>query len=1836
MRLIKEIKEGMMNRRLALNGFFHSFLAILLVFAGFQALGAAEPTGSKPEVYGVNAAPTATTGPTLAIAGTTATLSGTVNANGETTAVTFEIGLDTSYGNVYAAVPGTVSGSSPTPVSAEVFELTPNTLYHYRVKATNAGGSVNGADMTFTSGPPAPKVITEAATAIGGGNATLNGTVNTMGEVTDVSFEYGTDTSYGTTVPADFTPIDLPVPVVMPSTATITGLADNTVYHFRIVASSPGGIAYGNDMTFATGTAGSAPTATTNAATAIGTETATLNGLVNASDFETVVTFEYGIDTGYGAIAVANPGTVTGTTATPVNAPIAELAPGTTYHYRVVATNVFGTTNGADMTFTTLPMKPTAATGIATPVGDTTATLNGVVTANDSSTTVTFEYGTDTSYGTTVTADQSPVTGSIPTNASKAVSGLVKGVTYHYRIKAVNTAGTAYGADMTFLTGVPAPTVTTDAATAVGNTSALLNGTVNANGSEATVSFEFGTTAAYGRETPSIPALATGTSATTVSLPVTALTPNVTYHFRVKALNAAGATYGADMTFTTVAAPTVVTDPATAVTTSGATLNGTVNANGSSSTITFEYGSDTSYGTTVTADQSPVAGSVDTAVGKAIAGLTADTVYHYRVVGQNVNGTTYGDDQTFKTTVGAPVATTTAAFPVLADGATLNGSVDANNGETTVTFEYGLDTSYGTTVTADQSPLYASATGAGVSIAITGLTNTTTYHYRVVAQNAFGTAIGDDMTFTTSSIPTALTDAATGIGSTFATLNGQAIANNPSANVTFQLGTTIAYGTFITGSPSSITGTTQEPITANATDLLPNTTYHYRIMVIGAAVAYGDDKTFTTSSFPTAVADPATAIGTTTATLNGTVNPEGAETVVTFEYGETTDYGRTATAIQSPVGGSTDTPVSYDATVLMPNTTYHYRVVAQNVNGTDYSGDMTFTTSGGVLPVAVTDAASAVGGTGATVNGTVTPNGNNVSVWFEYGIDTSYGATIPAAQSPVLGLNPTAVSADLTGLTGNTTYHYRVAAQNSTGTVYGADMTFFTASGATPTVTTSAATNIGATSATLNGTVNANGNSTTVTFEYGFDTGYGRAATAAQSPVAGSVDTAVSAAIIDLTPDIVYHYRAVGQNAYGTVYGADMTFTTSPANLPTVTTAPVTDITSTSAIAGGAVVDEGGAPVTARGVCWSTAPNPTTAGSHTVDGTGLGAFISSLTGLNAGATYYVRAYAVNFFSTVYGNQVQFTTTTDTSEVSVNITNPKDGATVSGTVYISASANSTNSEILRVEFYVGKTYLGKDTTSPYQAQWDSSSYSAGEYKIRAVARDALGNKSQDTVKVTIAGGETDPSEIWVNRKTFNFGAVGHHASHPQKMIIRNKGVGVLNWTATSGAGWLSSTPSSGTGPAIVNVAVDPNGMETGNYTSFLTISDPNAVNSPVVIHVKMKVHSTDSTQAPFGSFTTPLDGSTVYSGVPVTGWVLDDIGIDTVKIYRQSTEGESGNLKYIGDAVLVDGARPDTEEAYPGYPQNYKAGWGYMLLTNILPNQGNGTFTLHAKATDVEGHTVTLGTKTITCDNANAVKPFGAIDTPAQGGIASGKSFINHGWVLTPQPNEIPADGSTIKVWVDGVLAGKPVYNIYRQDIAALFPGYANSSGAGGYFYLDTTAYETGVHTIAWTATDSAGNTDGIGSRYFTIDNSSGNAKSADAASPDFSSIPFAIDRNPPSPSLAARQFLPPVDSLDDEPLPKSVDLDGTLEVKELDLLTINLGMTGSSIQGYLMANGVARILPTGTTIDPATGIFSWSPGPGFVGWYSFKFIIENSGGPGFEKTVEVFIEPKFKPEIIER
>jgi hypothetical protein len=379
----------------------------------------------------------------------------------------------------------------------------------------------------------------------------------------------------------------------------------------------------------------------------------------------------------------------------------------------------------------------------------------------------------------------------------------------------------------------------------------------------------------------------------------------------------------------------------------------------------------------------------------------------------------------------------------------------------------------------------------------------------------------------------------------------------------------------------------------------------------------------------------------------------------------------------------------------------------------------------------------------------------------------------------------------------------------------------------------------------------------------------------------------------------------------------------------------------------------------------------------------------------------------------------------------------------------------------------------------------------------------------------------------------------------------------------------------------------------------------------IIWCEAKGSPLEEKDPPFGSFDTPGDGSTVSSSIAVTGWALDDSGVANVKIYRQ----QGNTLVFIGDAVLVEGARPDVAASYPQYPNNTKAGWGYMLLTNFLPNSGNGTFVLHAVATDAVGKTTTLGTKTIYCDNANAVKPFGAIDTPDQGGSASGSGFVNWGWVLTPQPNSIPTNGSTINVWVDGVNLGHPTYNKYRADIASFFPGYANSNGAAGFFYLDTTAYENGVHTIQWTATDSGGNADGIGSRYFTIQNTdnsgsqSQNTRQKIHLTGDANLSRLPVDYYEP---LQVKTGYNKFNQLQ-EIYP---DDNGYLniQVKESDRVEIRFSISISNISP----------LPVGSSLDTRQGVFYWGLGPGFLGDYELVFVDTR----GFVRKVNITVTPK--------
>ena len=281
--------------------------------------------------------------------------------------------------------------------------------------------------------------------------------------------------------------------------------------------------------------------------------------------------------------------------------------------------------------------------------------------------------------------------------------------------------------------------------------------------------------------------------------------------------------------------------------------------------------------------------------------------------------------------------------------------------------------------------------------------------------------------------------------------------------------------------------------------------------------------------------------------MNGSVNPNGQATTYYFQYGTTTSYG-SQTASASAGSGSADVAVNAAVTGLTAGTLYHFRLVATSGAGTTNGADLTFSTGGTQgPPTALTEAATSISSNGAILHGTVNPNGLATTYYFEYGTTTAYGTNTPAANAGA-GSGDVMVSTNISGLSPNTLYHFRLAASNSAGTTSGGDLTFTTTSAANaPVVVTGAAGYITDTSARLNGTVNPNGLSTSCHFEYGPTTAYG-SATGLRLAGAGSTAVAVSAPLSGLTPGTLYHFRLVATSPGGTSSGDDATFVTTDAN----------------------------------------------------------------------------------------------------------------------------------------------------------------------------------------------------------------------------------------------------------------------------------------------------------------------------------------------------------------------------------------------------------------------------------------------------------------------------------------------------------------------------------------------------------------------------------------------------------------------------------------------------------------------------------------------------------------
>lgn len=554
--------------------------------------------------------------------------------------------------------------------------------------------------------------------------------------------------------------------------------------------------------------------------------------------------------------------------------------------------------------------------------------------------------------------------------------------------------------------------------------------------------------------------------------------------------------------------------------------------------------------------------------------------------------------------------------------------------------------------------------------------------------------------------------------------------------------------------------------------------------------------------------------------------------------------------------------------------------------------------------------------------------------------------------------------------------------------------------------------------------------------------------------------------------------------------------------------------------------------------------------------------------------------------------------------------------------------------------------------------------------------ASGQSGAATITVTVSDGSLTSSSTFVltvnGKPTFSvdksslvFAATSNGIAFTSKtgeQIVRllQNGPGTVTWTAVSNQPWLTVSPASGAGTANLKINVVFASGLAATQGGAITITLTGAGNTVGPIAVTLNTVNANTNTAPQGTFDTPIDGTKDISGsIAVTGWAVDDVEVVRVRILRNPVSGEGSDPVFIGNAVLVEGARPDVAATFPNVPKNTVAGWGYLMLTNFLPDLGNGTFTLYAIADDADGHSTLLGTKTITCNNSAAITPTGAIDTPLQGETVSG--FINNfGWVLSPGLRRAdPTGGGSVRVVVDGnFLPDLPSGWVSRSDLSDLFK-VAEFSGidhALGVLGIDTTTLANGVHTIAWLVTDNSTppQAAGIGSRYFTVANGSSSLRLA----PDTAGTASVVVKNTAAmtlpatahvdaPTLAEEIAGVTVDATTiesrkgfDPELPFSkvrmVEKRATILAEELGRVELRVrgsdGTAGVTLSGYLRGpDGELGPLPIGSQLDPASGAFTWMPGVGFSGAYDFVFVRWDHGRVIGRQEVRIVLGPRGGP-----
>jgi len=903
-------------------------------------------------------------------------------------------------------------------------------------------------------------------------------------------FEFQMDNYRGFTSPK--------VAIVTNSTSLTTHPLLGGNYAYRLRAQRAGGdwTDWSDTGVFSVGVS---PTVTMGLPTGVTASSMVLNATVTPNGQPTSYFFQYGLDGSYGRTTgtqVAG----SGTSAIVVSATIGGLSPLTPYHYRIVAASAGGTTSSFDGSFTTLAPSQAIVTVAGNPANGGTALGSGTYTIgstqtisalpisgwvftgwNDGNTQNSRTIGIP-SGGAAYTANFQQ-TAAISVQASPAAAGTVLGsgtylVGSSQTISASAYTGWLFGSWSDGSTQNPRSiTVTTGGATYTANflQAAMISLQANpANG---------GTLAGEG-------VYACGTNA------VLSATPNNGFAFVNWTQNGTVVSSSASYSFTVSAnetlvanfasSPTVLTGSATGPVSNGATLNGTVNPNGLMTTAYFQYGSTAAYGS-VTTGQNAGSGITGLGLNASVSGLSPATIYHYRIVATNSVGTSYGSDQIFVTAngmgiywsnfVGSPTGSGTtdgsgssARFNA-PRGVAVDGSgniyvadyfnqtirkITSSGVVTTLAGSAGVSgTANGTGgVARFKSPEGVAVDGSG-NIYVADTSNQT---IRKVTSSGVVTTLAGDPGFSCSFD-------GTGSGAGFCYPQGVAVDGSGNIYVADSNNQTIRKVT-PSGVVTTVAGSAGTTGTANGTGSAARFNEPAAVVVDGSGNVYVADsnnatvRRMTSSQVVTTVAGSPGLTGTSDGTGNAAlfnwptgVTADTSGNIYVADAASNTIRMMTPGGVVTTIGGlagvsgTADGPGSsarFSSPRAIAVSSFGIFYVADENNNRISKGVPTLITLPNPLPTVTTGGATGVASNGATLNGTVIPNGLSTTYYFQYGLTNAYTNTT-GTQGAGSGTTAAAVSLLVTGLSPGTLYHYQVVAVSNGGTNYGLDQTFTTA-----------------------------------------------------------------------------------------------------------------------------------------------------------------------------------------------------------------------------------------------------------------------------------------------------------------------------------------------------------------------------------------------------------------------------------------------------------------------------------------------------------------------------------------------------------------------------------------------------------------------------------------------------------------------------------------------------------------------------------------------------------------------------------------------------------------------